>query len=94
MRVSELIERLAEIQENQGDIEVLGAFQPRYPLTASIQAVTTVVIPEADKATVYIALGGSEEYGDSFMWNDDEITVCAECESDDCDCDETETASV
>jgi hypothetical protein len=94
MRVSELIERLTEIQENQGDIEVLGAFQPRYPLVASISAVTTVVSPKADTATIYIALSGNEEYGYKAMWNDDEIEVCAECESDDCDCDETETASV
>jgi hypothetical protein len=94
MRVSELIERLTEIQENQGDIEVLGAYQPRYPLVADISAVTTVVLADADTATIYIALSSTEDYGNRFMWNDDETTVCVDCESDNCDCDDIETASV
>lgn len=72
MTLNELIERLEEIRDHYeiaGDTPILGAFQPNYPLTASIAAVTTVQY--ADSADIYIALGEAREYGTRSMWDDD-----------------------
>ena len=92
MTLTELIERLTDIQEEHGNIQVLAAFQPNYPLITEVQAITTVTI--GDTATLYIAVGDGDEYGSQYLWSDDEIEVCKECECEPCDCDETETASV
>jgi hypothetical protein len=92
MTLTELIDRLTDIQEEHGDIEVLAAFQPNYPLITDVQAITTVTA--GDTSTLYIAVGDGDEYGSKHLWCDDQIEVCAECESDECDCDETEKAGV
>lgn len=85
MTLTELIDRLTAIQDDHGDIEVLAAFQPNYPLVTSVQAITTVIA--GDTTTLYIAVGDGDSYGNKNLWSDDEIEVCAECESDDCECD-------
>jgi len=73
MTLTELIDRLTEIQEEHGDIEVLAAFQPNYPLIAEVQAITTV--SEHDTATLYIAVGDGNEYGNKNLWCDDQIDI-------------------
>lgn len=85
MTLTELIDRLTAIQEEHGDIEVLAAFQPNYPLITDVQAITTVI--SEDETTLYIAVGDGDNYGSKNLWSDDEIEVCAECKSDDCECD-------
>jgi hypothetical protein len=77
MRINELIERLQEIQEDHGNIEVRGAFQPRYPLLSEIQAITTLV--DTKFPEVFIALGDGDEYGSKKLWDDCEVSE----ESDD-----------
>ena len=86
MTLTELIDRLTAIQEEHGDIEVLAAFQPNYPLITDVQAITTVI--SEDETTLYIAVGDGDNYGSKNLWADTEIEVCAECESDDCECDD------
>jgi hypothetical protein len=86
MTLTELIERLSDIQEEHGDIKVLAAFQPNYPLITDVQAITTVTA--GDDTTLYIAVGDGDEYGSKHLWCDDQIEVCVECESDDCECDD------
>ncbi|NDC19930.1 MAG: hypothetical protein EBZ87_06650 [Microbacteriaceae bacterium] len=86
MTLTELIDRLTAIQEEHGDIEVLAAFQPNYPLITDVQAITTVIA--GDDTTLYIAVGDGDAYGSKNLWSDDEIEVCADCESDDCECDD------
>jgi hypothetical protein len=49
-----------------------------------VQAITTVTA--GDHTTLYIAVGDGDEYGSKHLWCDDQIEVCAECESDDCEC--------
>ena len=74
MTLNELIERLEEIRnEASGDIQILGAFQPNYPLVADVAAVTTFLSEDADESGVYIALGDGRNYGSSAMWDDEVV---------------------
>ena len=70
MRIGELIDRLTEIQEEHGEIEVKGAFQPRWPLITDLEAVTTLIDEEEETATVFLALGDGDEYGSKSLWDD------------------------
>jgi hypothetical protein len=74
MTLNELIERLEEIRDEvSGNIQVLGAFQPNYPLIANIDAVTTLISDDSDRAGVYIALSDGNSYGSRDLWDDDFI---------------------
>ena len=73
MNIRELIEKLSEIEEWYGDIEVRAAFQPNYPLVTDIQELTTVI--EDDEPTLFIALGDGEDYGTKRMWDGDVVTL-------------------
>lgn len=73
MTLTELIEKLSEIEEFYGDIEVRAAFQPNYPLVTDIQELTTVI--EDDEPTLFIALGDGEDYGTKRMWDGDVVTL-------------------
>jgi len=74
MTLNELIERLEEIRdEASGDIQILGAFQPNYPLVADVAAVTTFLSEDADESGVYIALADARNYGSSAMWDDEVV---------------------
>lgn len=70
MRIGELINRLTEIQEEHGEIEVRGAFQPDYPLISRLEAVTTLINEQEETATVFLALGDGDEYGTKSLWDD------------------------
>ena len=72
MTLNELIERLEEIRDEvSGNSEIFGAFQPNYPLTTRIAAITTLVSNDGDKAGVYIALGDGDNYGSRNLWDDE-----------------------
>lgn len=74
MTLDELIERLEDLRDSygiSGDSRVSGAFQPNYPLTARISAITAIE-GDAD-TTIYIALDDAREYGTRSMWSDDVI---------------------
>lgn len=76
MTLDELIERLTDIRDDyeiSGDTPVRGAFQPSYPLLARIEAITTVIEKDGDKAGIYIALGDGNNYGSRDLWDDDLI---------------------
>lgn len=71
MTLDELIDRLQEIRDEHGDVEVRGVFQPNYPLLADISAVTTII--EDGEIEVFIGLADGREYGDSRHYEDDEV---------------------
>lgn len=76
MTLDEMIERLEEIREEVGgSVAIRGAFQPNYPLVTGVDAITTYVSDDSDKAGVYIALGDGRNYGSSDMWDDDFVYV-------------------
>lgn len=81
MKLRELIERLEEIEEGCGNLEVKGAFQPNYPLVARVDAVTTIVDDE-NKGFVYIALGEGRDYGSRSMWFDEIIDADEDADED------------
>jgi hypothetical protein len=73
MTLNELIERLEELRDDleiSGNSPIKGAFQPNYPLTASVHAVTTL-IDEEGNARIFIALGDAHDYGARTLWEDD-----------------------
>lgn len=79
MTLDELIERLEDLRDSygiSGDSLVSGAFQPNYPLTARISAITA--IEGEDDVAVYIALDDAREYGTRSMWDDDVIDAADE----------------
>lgn len=72
MTLNELIERLEEIRDEvSGDSRIFGAFQPNYPLTTSIAAITTLVNEDAGTAKIYIALDDGSNYGSRNLWDDE-----------------------
>lgn len=82
MRIGELIDRLTEIQEEHGEIEVKGVLQPRWPLITELEAVTTLINEEEDTATVFLALGDGDEYGTKNLWDDCDTYVESEDEDE------------
>lgn len=74
MTLNELIERLEDIRDEvSGDTKIFGAFQPNYPLTTRIAAITTLVNEDEGNAKIYIALGDGDNYGSRNLWDDDVI---------------------
>lgn len=72
MTLNELIERLEEIRDEvSGDSRIFGAFQPNYPLTTRVAAITTLVNEDAGTAKIYIALGDGDNYGSRNLWDDE-----------------------
>jgi hypothetical protein len=58
MKLSELIERLEDLQESiDDDAEVLGAFQPTYPLAGEIIGACVLHDDESAQPLVWIAVG-------------------------------------
>lgn len=79
MTLDEMIERLEDLRDSYGvpgDTRVSGAFQPNYPLTARISAITTIESDE--KFKIYVALDDAGEYGSRSMWDDDVIDAADE----------------
>ena len=70
MTISELKEMLSEIEEQHGDLEVVLAWQPTYPLQAHIEAVTAV-----DGEVVYLAQGAAPDmpYAPSEAWEGGDV---------------------
>lgn len=61
MKLSELIERLQELQESiENDPEVVAAFQPNYPLAGEIVGATEI------DSVVWIAVGSHPEHMDPY----------------------------
>ena len=72
MTLGELIERLEEIRDDLGeDLEVRMAYQPNYPLTATLGAITTLNAEVLDGPALYLAEGDSLGYGSPILWADD-----------------------
>lgn len=70
MKLTELIEQLADIFVSHGDLEVMLAWQPNYPLQAHIAAVTTF-----NSDTVYLAQGHQPDdpYAPTEAWEGGDI---------------------
>lgn len=74
MTLNELIERLEDLRDEvSGNSEIFGAFQPNYPLTTRVAAITTLVNEDAGTAKIYIALGDGDNYGSRNLWDDEVI---------------------
>jgi hypothetical protein len=74
MTLDELIDRLTELRDDvSGDSEIFGAFQPNYPLTTHIAAITTLVNEDEGNAKIYVALGDADNYGSRNLWDDELI---------------------
>lgn len=72
MTLDELIDRLTELRDEvSGSTAIRGAFQPNYPLVASVDAITTIISDDSDEAGIFIALGDATTYGSGAMWDDD-----------------------
>ena len=81
MRATDLIERLQDLVDEFGDLDVLVAHQPSYPLEARPNNVT--VCPRAGddaRPAIYIACAGSSEYAPRAAW-DDEPTLPDEAQT-------------
>jgi hypothetical protein len=61
MVISELIEKLEIIKESHGDIPVVGAYQPSWPFTESIDNICCLLSEEFG-LTAVLALDGDQEY--------------------------------
>jgi len=78
MTLNELIETLTDISDNEdaGEMEVRGAYQPNYPLVGSISAVT-LDPHHIDGGRVWLALRavGYQEspYAPSHAWDGDVV---------------------
>lgn len=67
MKLSELIERLQDVQEQIGDEidpEVTAAYQPHYPLAGEIDGVAC--LGEDDAPTIWIAIGNHPDRGSPY----------------------------
>jgi len=70
MNISELIDRLQDIQEQLGEeVYVRGVFQPNYPLLANLETVTTIT--KDGKSEVFLGLGNGTDYGSDNHYLDD-----------------------
>lgn len=74
MKISELIERLTDIHEEFGDVNVEGVFQPDYPLISDIDSITTLE-GDSGQITVFIGLGDGSEYGCRKHYADTYVTM-------------------
>lgn len=86
MTLDEMIERLTSLRDYHdvsGDTQILGAFQPNYPLVTSINAITTIISDDEKEAGIYIALGDGTRYGFGAMWEDDIVNRDEEDEDED-----------
>jgi hypothetical protein len=82
MNISELIDRLQDIQEQLGEeVEVRGVFQPNYPLLASLITVTTIT--KDGQSEVFLGLGDGTDYGSDNHYLDDMTHEEEEDEDDD-----------
>ena len=84
MRATDLIERLQDLVDQFGDLEVLVAHQPSYPLQARPQVVTACAQnPAPDEMegspAIYIACAASMDYAPRAAW-DEEPSVGEGCE--------------
>ena len=67
MQLQEIINRLTDMAEDIGyDAEVKGAFQPNYPLVASVLNICA----DENKKQVFIALAEPRDYGIRAMWDE------------------------
>lgn len=76
MRARDLIERLQDLVDRFGDLDVLVAHQPSYPLQAGIQVVTACEQPPASdemagSPAIYIACGSSGGYAPRAAWEEE-----------------------
>ena len=77
MTLNELIQQLTDLREElayggdeyeAGEVEVIGATQPNYPLDCELQEITAIIDDEGIKR-VYLAFDDAGEYGTRRAWD-------------------------